>query len=141
MRRATIRESMEARPDAKESAMRRAKIIATLGPSTESYEVVLGLVEAGLDVARRNLSPGDRAVHEQSYANVRRASEQTGRAVGILVDLQGPKIRLGRFADGPHVLSPGDVFTITTEQVEGSRDLVGTTYPQLAADVQPGDPI
>jgi pyruvate kinase len=121
--------------------MRRAKMIATLGPATESYEAVLGLVAAGVDVVRLNLSHGDHSVHEQSYANVRRAAEETGRAVGILVDLQGPKIRLGRFADGPHVLAPGDVLTITTEDVVGSKDLVGTTYPLLAADVRPGDGI
>ncbi|GAA2013238.1 pyruvate kinase [Microbacterium ulmi] len=121
--------------------MRRAKIVATLGPSTRSYEVVEALVRAGLDVARINRSHGDYAEHEQAYANVRRASAETGRAVGVLVDLQGPKIRLARFADGPHHLDPGDVFTITTEDVEGTREIVGTTYPQLAADVKPGDTI
>ena len=72
---------------------------------------------------------------------MRRASEETGRAVGVLVDLQGPKIRLGRFSDGPHLLAPGDVFTITTEDVAGTKDVVGTTYAQLAADVAPGDTI
>ncbi|MET0296953.1 MAG: pyruvate kinase [Microbacterium sp.] len=121
--------------------MRRAKIIATLGPATEDYAVVEALVRAGLDVARLNRSHGDYAVHEQAYANVRRASAETGRAVGILVDLQGPKIRLARFADGPHVLAPGDVFTITTEDVAGTKDIVGTTYPRLAADVKAGDTI
>ncbi len=119
--------------------MRRAKIVATLGPATESYEVVEDLVRAGLDVARLNRSHGDDRVHELAYANIRRASDETGRAVGVLVDLQGPKIRLGRFAGGPHVLEPGDVFTITTEDVAGTRELVGTTYPHLAEDVKPGD--
>ena len=84
--------------------MRRAKIVATLGPASSSYEVIEGLVRAGMDVARLNLSHGAYAQHEETYANVRRAADSTGRAVGILVDLQGPKIRLGRFADGPHVL-------------------------------------
>ncbi len=79
------------------------------------------------------------AVHEQAYANVRRASDATGRAVGVLVDLQGPKIRLARFADGPHQLEPGDIFTITTEDVPGTKELVGTTFPQLAQDVTAGD--
>ncbi|TDN92692.1 pyruvate kinase [Microbacterium sp. BK668] len=119
--------------------MRRAKIVATLGPATADYETVEKLVRAGLDVARLNLSHGDHAVHESSYANVRRASQATGRAVGILVDLQGPKIRLARFADGPHVLEPGDVFTITTEDVVGTKEVVGTTFPQLAQDVKAGD--
>jgi pyruvate kinase len=119
--------------------VRRAKIVATLGPATSDYETVEALVRAGLDVARLNLSHGERAVHERSYAHVRRASEATGGAVGILADLQGPKIRLGRFADGPHELAPGDDFTITTEDVVGTRDLVGTTFPALARDVNPGD--
>lgn len=121
--------------------MRRAKIVATLGPATESYETVEELVRAGLDVARLNLSHGDHAVHERSYENVRRAAEATGRSVGILADLQGPKIRLGKFEDGPHHLEPGEIFTITTEDVAGTREIVGTTYPLLARDVKAGDTI
>ena len=119
--------------------MRRAKIVATLGPATSSYESIEALVRAGLDVARINRSHGDFAVHEQAYANVRRASDATGRAVGVLVDLQGPKIRLARFADGPHQLEPGDIFTITAEDVPGTKELVGTTFPELAQDVTAGD--
>ena len=121
--------------------MRRAKIVATLGPATSSYETIEQLVIAGLDVARLNLSHGEREVHEVAYANVRRASDSTGHAVGILADLQGPKIRLGRFADGPHQLETGDIFTITAEDVAGTKEIVGTTFPQLAKDVSPGDPI
>jgi pyruvate kinase len=121
--------------------MRRAKIVATLGPATSSYETIEQLVIAGLDVARLNLSHGEREVHEVAYANVRRASDSTGHAVGILADLQGPKIRLGRFADGPHQLETGDIFTITAEDVAGTKEIVGTTFPQLVKDVSPGDPI
>ena len=121
--------------------MRRAKIVATLGPATSSYETIEQLVIAGLDVARLNLSHGERDVHEVAYANVRRASDSTGHAVGILADLQGPKIRLGRFADGPHQLEAGDIFTITAEDVAGTKEIVGTTFPQLVKDVSPGDPI
>ena len=121
--------------------MRRAKIVATLGPATSSYETIEQLVIAGLDVARLNLSHGERDVHEVAYANVRRASDSTGHAVGILADLQGPKIRLGRFADGPHRLEAGDIFTITAEDVAGTKEIVGTTFPQLVKDVSPGDPI
>ena len=121
--------------------MRRAKIVCTLGPATSSYEQIRELVAAGMDVARLNLSHGSHEVHAASYADVRRASEESGRAVAILADLQGPKIRLGRFADGPHVLAVGDTFTITTEDVDGTAELVSTTYQGLPGDVRPGDPL
>ncbi|PRX98552.1 pyruvate kinase [Allonocardiopsis opalescens] len=118
---------------------RRAKIVATLGPATSSQARIDALVSAGLDVARLNLSHGSHDDHEQVYRRVRAAAEASGRSVGILVDLQGPKIRLGTFADGPIVLSPGDEFTITTEDVPGDRNEVSTTYSGLPGDVRPGD--
>ena len=80
---------------------RRGKIVCTLGPATSTDESVRGLVEAGMDVARMNFSHGDYSDHKAAYDRVRAASNSTGRAVGVLADLQGPKIRLGRFADGP----------------------------------------
>src|SRR5690625_8038188 len=98
--------------------MRRAKIVCTLGPATESLEMIERLVDAGMDVARINRSHGDAAGHEAVYANVRQAARASGRAVAVLVDLQGPKIRLGRFADGGHDLAAGDTFTITTRSEE-----------------------
>ncbi|SEP69858.1 pyruvate kinase [Streptomyces radiopugnans] len=119
--------------------MRRAKIVCTLGPATDSYEQIKALVEAGMDVARLNLSHGAHAEHEERYHRVRRASEATGRSVGILADLQGPKIRLGRFREGPVLLERGEEFTITTEDVEGDREQCGTTYEGLADDVTPGE--
>lgn len=119
--------------------MRRAKIVATMGPATSSYETVLALVQAGVDVARLNLSHGSTEVHDVSLAHVRRASEETGRAVAALVDLQGPKIRLGTFADGPHELAVGDIFKITTEEIAGTREIVGTTFKGLPQNVTPGD--
>jgi pyruvate kinase len=121
--------------------MRRAKIVATLGPASSSYDVIEGLVTAGMDVARLNLSHGSYADHESVYHLIRRAGDAAGRAVGILADLQGPKIRFGRFADGPHLLAKGDVFTITTEDVSGTREIVGTTFANLPAEVEPGDAI
>ena len=96
--------------------MRRAKIVCTLGPATDSYDQIKALVEAGMDVARLNLSHGTYAEHEERYHRVRKASDETGRSVGILADLQGPKIRLGRFAEGPVLLERGDDFTITVER-------------------------
>ena len=119
--------------------MRRAKIVATLGPATSSLEDIRGLVAAGMDVARLNLSHGDHAVHLEVYNNVRRASDEVGRGVGILVDLQGPKIRLGRFRDGPVLLENGAEFIVTTEDVPGDVHMVGTTHDGLPNDVTPGD--
>ncbi|MEK6310359.1 MULTISPECIES: pyruvate kinase [Curtobacterium] len=121
--------------------MRRAKIVSTLGPATSEYETVKEIIEAGVDVARLNLSHGDYGVHEANYENVRRAAEELGKPVAILVDLQGPKIRLAKFADGPHELAVGDVFTITTEDVPGSKEICGTTFKGLPQDVKPGDPL
>src|SRR3954449_8648005 len=119
--------------------MRRAKIVCTLGPAVDGR--MAELVDAGMDVARFNLSHGAYEEHRKRYLEVRKASDDTGRAVGVLVDLQGPKIRLGRFASGPVELEPGDRFTITTEDVPGDRDLVSTTYAGLAGDARPGDRI
>ncbi|AYF99080.1 pyruvate kinase [Protaetiibacter intestinalis] len=119
--------------------MRRAKIVATLGPATSSYENLRAIIEAGVNVARMNLSHGSYEVHEEVYANVRRAADDAGQPVAVLVDLQGPKIRLGKFAAGPHELGVGDIFTITTEEVEGTKELVGTTFKGLPQDVKPGD--
>ncbi|MBH5334338.1 pyruvate kinase [Streptomyces pactum] len=121
--------------------MRRAKIVCTLGPATDSYEQIKALVEAGMDVARLNLSHGTYAEHEERYRRVRKASAETGRSIGILADLQGPKIRLGRFREGPVLLERGDEFTITVEKVEGDQHRCGTTYHGLAADVSKGERI
>ena len=121
--------------------MRRAKIVATLGPATSSYENVRAIVDAGVNVARMNLSHGTYDVHEEVYRNIRRAADDLAVSVAVLVDLQGPKIRLGKFADGPHELAVGDIFTITTEDVLGTKEVCGTTYKGLPADVRPGDPL
>ncbi|MBM6403784.1 pyruvate kinase [Phycicoccus sp. CSK15P-2] len=121
--------------------MRRAKIVCTLGPATSSAENLRELVRAGMDVARLNLSHGSHADHAQVYSDVRAAGDLVGRAVGVLADLQGPKIRTGRFADGPITLEKGATFTITTRDVPGDQDEVGTTYDGLPGDVKPGDRI
>jgi len=118
---------------------RRAKIVCTLGPATHSYEGVRALVYAGMDVARLNFSHGSHTDHEQAYRWVRQASDESGRGVGVLVDLQGPKIRLGAFAAGPVVWATGETVTITTEAVRGTHDRVSTTFAGLAGDVSVGD--
>ncbi|WP_370060841.1 pyruvate kinase [Streptacidiphilus sp. MAP5-3] len=121
--------------------MRRAKIVCTLGPATDGFEQLKSLIEAGMNVARLNMSHGSHAEHEHRYANVRAAAEASGRAVGVLADLQGPKIRLATFADGPVTVENGDTFTITTEDVPGDQHICGTTYKGLPGDVKPGDPV
>lgn len=119
--------------------MRRAKIVCTIGPATDSPEQIQALVDAGMDVARINRSHGSAEQHEQVIRRVRDASELSGRAVAVLVDLQGPKIRLETFADGPQLLTIGDTFTITTRDVPGTKELVGTTFKGLPGDCSPGD--
>jgi pyruvate kinase len=121
--------------------MRRAKIIVTLGPATDSAEQIRALVAAGMDIARLNLSHGSHAEHEARYARVRAASDASGRAVGILVDLQGPKIRLGTFVGGRAELVAGAEFVVTTRQVPGTAKIVSTSYTGLPGDVGPGDRI
>jgi pyruvate kinase len=118
---------------------RRAKIVCTLGPATSSPEAILLLVRAGMDIARLNFSHGTREDHAAVYRHVRDASNTAGRAVGILVDLQGPKIRLGHFAAGRVTLVAGGSFTITTECVDGDAAIASTTYSELGRDVHPGD--
>src|SRR5437879_5556205 len=117
---------------------RRAKIVGPLGPATSGPRTITELVTAGLDVARLNMSHGDREAHRAAYQAVRAASDVSGRSVGVLVDLQGPKIRLGRFAAGPVTLAVGQEFTITGQDVPGDQNEVSVSYPGLAGDVQPG---
>ncbi len=119
--------------------MRRAKIVCTLGPATSSAEQVTALVESGMDVARLNFSHGAHADHATAYERVRAASDRTGHAVAVLADLQGPKIRLGTFADGPVHWETGSRVCITVDDVPGTAERVATTYKGLAADVRVGD--
>jgi pyruvate kinase len=118
---------------------RRAKIVCTLGPATDSPERCRALVEAGMDVARLNFSHGEHAEHGRRFHEVRHAATAAGRNVAVLADLQGPKIRLGRFADGPVEWATGERIRITVEDCEGTHDRVSTTYKLLADDVRPGD--
>ena len=118
---------------------RRAKIVCTLGPVTSSLEQVTALVEAGMAVARLNFSHGAHEDHAAAYEAVRQASDRTGHAVAVLADLQGPKIRLGTFADGPVVWETGSRVCVTVEDVPGTALRVSTTYKGLANDVRVGD--
>ena len=119
--------------------MRRAKIVCTLGPAVESIEKITELIDAGMNMARLNLSHGGHDEHQKRLDLVRTAAKKANKAVAILVDLQGPKIRLGRFSSGPHELLRGDTFTITTDDIAGTKDRVGTTYKGLPGDCKAGD--
>ena len=121
--------------------MRRAKIVCTIGPAVESIEKITELVDAGMNMARLNLSHGAHAEHQTRLDNVRAVAKKSNKAVAVLVDLQGPKIRLGRFKNGPHDLAKGDIFVITTEDIEGTKERVGTTYKGLPGDCRTGDKI
>jgi pyruvate kinase len=120
---------------------RATKIVCTLGPATPTVESIMELIVAGMDVARLNFSHGTYEDHANTFAMVREASDRVGKAVGILADLQGPKIRLGKFANGPVVLVPGQLWTITTEKRLGDIEGACTSYRSFATDVKAGDPI
>lgn len=120
--------------------MRHAKIVATLGPKQDSYEAIRALIDEGADVLRFNFSHGTHDDHRQRYEWARRAASETGRAIAVLIDLQGPKIRLEKFAS-PVELKKGQRFTITTRDVVGNAEVAGTTYKKLPTDVQVGDPL
>ena len=119
--------------------MRRAKIICTIGPASNSPEVLREMIEAGMDVARLNFSHGTHEDHRETFERIRSVSSEVGKPVAILQDLQGPKIRVGQFAEGPVILENGDEFTITTRDVEGNSTVVSTTYKGLPRDVDVGD--
>jgi pyruvate kinase len=121
--------------------VRRAKIVCTLGPAVDTPEMIRTLVETGMDVARLNMSHGTHEEHRRRYDMVRQASDDTGHAVGIIADLQGPKIRLETFKDGKVKLAKGARFVITTRDVEGDATICGTTYKELPRDLSEGDPI
>ncbi len=119
---------------------RRAKIVCTLGPSTQTREAILALIEAGMDVARLNFSHGTREQHLASYRLIREVADTCQRAVGVLADLQGPKVRLGSFAGGSAVLETGALLTIATgDATPGSSRRATTTYEPLAREVVAGD--
>ena len=121
--------------------MRRAKIVCTIGPATDSAEAIVNLVNAGMNVARLNMSHGDHILHAKRVGWIRDAARAANRPIGILADLQGPKIRLGEFIDGEAFLVPGDRFVITTEDVPGTAERASTTLHTLTDDVSPGDQI
>jgi len=117
----------------------KTKIVATIGPASDSPEVLEQLLLAGMNVVRLNFSHGDFSGHRGTIARVRAAAAAVGRRVAIMADLPGPKMRIGKFAEEPVQLVPGETFTLTTEDIPGSRQRVSVSFPQLPASVRPGD--
>ncbi|MEA5475945.1 pyruvate kinase [Synechococcus sp. CCY9201] len=121
--------------------MRRTKIVATIGPATESPERLRQLIEAGATTFRLNFSHGDHADHATRIATIRQVAHQMGANIGILQDLQGPKIRLGRFVGGPITLANGDRFSLTSRDVSCDQTIATVTYNKLADEVPCGSRI
>ncbi len=120
---------------------RKTKIVATIGPASNTPEMIEGLLKAGVDVVRLNLSHGSRKAHEAVVAAVREASGRLNLPVAILMDLQGPKIRIGRLKHGPVEIKAGGLMTLTPEEIDGDGSRITTTYKDLYKDVSPGDRI
>lgn len=118
--------------------MRRTKIVATIGPASEKPEVLMRLLEAGVNVVRLNFSHGSQEEHGARIEAVRAAAARLGRTVAIMVDLKGPEIRLGTFEEGKIMLTEGEAFTLTTREVVGNQDRVWVQYPDIVRDVPVG---
>jgi pyruvate kinase len=119
-------------------AVKKTKIVATIGPATESEEMLTKLMKAGLNVIRLNFSHGDFAEHQRKVDNARSAMKKTGLTVAILQDLAGPKIRIGDFKTGSITLKEGATFTITTDEIEGDENRVSCNYKPLPKEVKVG---
>lgn len=121
--------------------MRKTKIVCTIGPASQSREVLRRMILKGMDVARLNFSHGSQESHGQTYFLLRKLSESLGKPLAILQDLQGPKMRIGTVSNGQTLLKKGSTFILTTRQTLGSAQRVYTTYRHLPQDVKPGDPV
>ncbi len=121
--------------------MRRTKIVCTIGPASESEATLRELIEAGMDVARMNLSHGDQAWHSATLARIRAVSAALGRPVGILWDLSGPKLRVGKMQEGGVALVPGEEITLTARPIIGHGREIPVQYGHLPEHVKPGERI
>lgn len=110
---------------------RNAKIIATLGPSSNSYDTILKLFDAGIDVFRMNFSHGSHEDHKKIYEIIRQVEEERGRPIGVLADLQGPKLRVGEFANGKEMLTPGDHFILDQDPTPGDASRAPLLHPEI----------
>lgn len=119
----------------------KTKIVCTIGPASESREVMEQMIRAGMNIARLNFSHGDFKSHKKVIESLRAAANRAGRRVAIMADLPGPKIRIGQFAKEPIQLKSGDTFTLTTEQIAGDGNRVSVAFEPLLKAVKPGDTI
>ena len=117
---------------------RRTKIVATIGPATESEEIISELIKAGVTTFRLNFSHGDHDDHAERIKIIRKVSNDLDLNIGILQDLQGPKIRLGRFKDGPIKVKKGDLFTLTSKEVDCNNKIANVTYEKLLEEISLG---
>ncbi|MCC5889145.1 MAG: pyruvate kinase [Alkalibacterium sp.] len=121
--------------------MKKTKIVCTIGPASESLDTLVKLIEAGMNVARLNFSHGDHEEHMNRIVNIRKASEQTGKMVGIMLDTKGPEIRTNNMKDGKITITKGDTVRISMNEVEGTKERFSVTYKELINDVTPGSSI
>ncbi|MGD9301727.1 MAG: pyruvate kinase, partial [Desulfobacterales bacterium] len=117
----------------------KTKLVCTIGPASDSSEMLEKIIMAGMNVARLNFSHGDFASHQKTIAKIRAASQATGRRVAIMADLPGPKMRIGKIADEPITLTPGDSFTLTTEKIVGNATCVSVSFASLPRALKPGN--
>jgi pyruvate kinase len=117
----------------------KTKIVCTIGPASESQEVMAQLIQAGMNVARLNFSHGDFAIHKKVIDNLRAASRSTARKIAIMADLSGPKMRIGKLKEEPVELSPGNSFVLTTDEIDGDDRRVSVSFKRLPQAVKPGD--
>ena len=118
--------------------MRKTKIICTLGPSSEDENTIRRMVEAGMDVARLNFSHGDHKIQLERVKNIRKIGKETGKPIACLLDTKGPEIRIGTFKNGSVELHEGDMFTLTTDEIEGDKTRVSVSFKNLPQDIVQG---
>ena len=121
--------------------MRKTKIVCTIGPASESEEVLIGLCKAGMNVARLNFSHSTHGEHQRRIDTVKRVREQLGLPIAIMLDTKGPEYRIRTFESGKITLKDGDIFTFTTDDVIGNESRVSVSYPGLTSELMPGDTI
>lgn len=117
---------------------KRTKIVATIGPRSRDEKTLRSIIRAGIDVARINFSHGTHAEHGETIDRIRQIADEEGALVAILCDIQGPKIRLGKIANEPLMLSPGDTITLTLNEADGTNNVVSLPHPEFVPDITPG---